>query len=317
MATARHTWSLILGHLVLWMLGVAGIILAGRQIGASAAAALQAQEAAAAATMAVQTVDGMLDGVIITDLRGRVNPTSTALPDDFGWDREVLGELATKLEVDRDGAKLLSGLTACLDQGYERDLECALLTKDRHEVPVLINASLITDPQGRPLGVIWVIRDITALRRAETALEAERRRLLSLLEELPAYVNLKGPDYSVKFANRFFRERFGDPGGRPCYRIMRGYDAPCEDCQIMTVLDTHEPQEREWTHRGERTYQTYDYPFADSDGSPLVLELGIDITERKQAEEILKEKTRTLELLCPYHYPPGIFGPEVQFHPGE
>ena len=295
MASASHTWSLILGHLMLWMLGVAGIILSGRQIGASAAAALQAQEAAAAATMAVQTVDGMLDGVIITDLRGRITHTNKALTDYFGWGRDVLGELATTLVADRDGPRLLTGLAACLEQGYERDLKCSLLTKDRHEVPVLINASLITDPQGRPLGVIGVIRDMTALRRAETALEAERRRLMSLLEELPAYVNLKAPDYSIKFANRFFRERFGDPGGRPCYQVMRGYDAPCEDCHVMTVLDTHEPQEREWTHRGGRTYHTYDYPFADSDGSPLVLELGIDVTDRKQAEEEILQLNEELE----------------------
>ena len=295
MASASHTWSLILGHLVLWMLGVAGIVLSGRQIGVSAAAALQAQEAAAAATMAVQTVDGMLDGVIITDLRGRITHTNKALTDYFGWGRDVLGELATSLVADRDGPRLLKGLAACLEQGYERDLECSLLTKDRHEVPVLINASLITDPQGQPLGVIGVIRDMTTLRRAETALEAERRRLLSLLEELPAYVNLKAPDYSIKFANRFFRERFGDPGGRPCYQVIRGYDAPCEDCQVMTVLDTHEPQEREWTHRDGRTYHAYDYPFPDSDGTPLVLELGIDVTDRKQAEEEIRQLNEELE----------------------
>jgi PAS domain S-box-containing protein len=302
-----HTWSLVMGHLVLWMLGVVGIILAGRKIGISAAEAMEAQEAAAAAAMAVQTVDGMLDGVILTDLRGRITHTNKALTEYFGWGREVLGELATKLMVARDGAKVLAGLAACLEQGFTRDLECGLLTKDRHEVPVLINASRITDPQGRPLGVIGVIRDITALRRAETALEAERRRLLSLLEELPAYVNLKGPDYSIKFANRFFRERFGDPGGRPCYQVMRGYDAPCEDCQVMQVFATHEPQEREWTHQGGRTYRTYDYPFADSDGSPLVLELGIDITERKQAEEILRDKTRTLEAFFAHTITPLVF----------
>jgi len=295
MPKSSHTLSLLLGHLVLWMLGVAGIILAGRQISASAATAMQAQEAAAAATMAVQTVDGMLDGVIITDLRGRITHINKALTDYFGWGREVLGELATKLVVDRDGARLLSGLTACLEQGYERDLECGLLTKDRQEVPVLINASRITDPQGHPLGVIGVIRDMTALRQAETALEAERRRLMSLLEELPAYVNLKAPDYSIKFANRFFRERFGDPSGWPCYQVMHGYNTPCEDCHVMMVLDTHEPQEREWTHRGERTYHTYDYPFADSDGSPLVLELGIDITERKKAEEEVLQLNEELE----------------------
>ena len=295
MAKSRHTWSLILGHVVLWMLGVVGIILSGRQISLSAAEAMEAQEAAAAATMAVQTVDGMLDGVIITDLRGRITHTNKALTEYFGWGREVLGELATKLVVDRDGAKILPGLTACLEQGYARDLSCDLLTKDRREVPVLINASLITDPQGRPLGVIWAIRDITALRRAEMAVETERRRLFSLLEELPAYVYLKAPDYSIKFANRFFRERIGDPGDRPCYQVLHGFHAPCKECQAMRVLVTHEPQEREWVHRSGRIYRSYVYPFADSDGSPLVLELGIDITERKKAEQEVLQLNEELE----------------------
>ena len=295
MTKSLHTWSLILGHVVLWMLGVVGIVLAGRQISVSAAEAMEAQKAAAAATMAVQTVDGMLDGVIITDLRGRITHTNKALTEYFGWGREVVGELAAELVVGRDGAKLLSGLSACLTRGYERDLECGLLTKDRREVPVLINASLITDPQGRPLGVIWAIRDITALRRAEAALETERRRLLSLLEELPAYVCLKAPDYSIKFANRFFRERIGDPGDRHCYQVLHGYTAPCKDCQAMQVLATHEPQEREWVHREGRTYRVYVYPFADSDGSPLVLELGIDITERKQAEKEVRQLNAELE----------------------
>jgi PAS domain S-box-containing protein len=307
MPNALHTWSLVLGHVVLWMLGVVGIVLAGRKISLSAAEAMAAQEAAAAATMAVQTVDGMLDGVIITDPRGRIVHTNKALTEYFGWGREVEGEPATKLAADRDAAKFLPALTTCLEQGYARDLEGNILTKDRREVPVLVNASLITDPQGRPLGVIWAIRDITALRQAEMALEAERRRLMSLLEELPAYVYLKAPDYSIKFANRFFRERFGDPGDRPCYEVLHGFTAPCESCRSMRVLETHEPQEREWTHRGGRTYRSHAYPFADSDSSPLILELGIDITDRKQAEEVLKEKTRTLEAFFAHAITPLVF----------
>ena len=302
-----HTWSLILGHLALWLVGVMGIILAARQIGANAAARIKAQEAAAAASTAVQTIDGMLDGVIITDLKGRITHTNKALTAYFGWGPEILGELATQLVVEQDGGKLLSGFTACVTQGYKRDLECHFLTKDRQEVPVLINASLITDPAGQPMGMIGVIRDITALRRAEAALETERRRLLSLLEELPAYVYLKAPDYSIKFANRFFRERFGDPGDRRCFQIMRDFDSPCPDCRAMQVLATQEPLEHEWVHASGRTYRTYVYPFADFDGSPLVLELGIDISERKQAEEVLKERTRTLEAFFAHAISPLVF----------
>jgi PAS domain S-box-containing protein len=307
MASTRHTWSLILGHLALWLLGVVGIVLGMRQLSTSAATAMQAQEAAAAAATAVQTVNGMLDGVIITDLRGRITHTNKALTDYFGWGRDVVGELATKLVVEADGHKVLSGLNACNDQGYKRDLECVLVTKDHREVPVLINASRITDRQGQPLGVIGVIRDVTALRRAEAAIEAERQRLLALLEELPAYVYLKDPDFSIKFANRLFRERFGDPNGRPCYEVMHGLSTPCEGCRVFEIITSPEPQESEWTHEGGRTYHTYAYPFADRDGSPLVLELGIDITARKQAEEILREKTRILEAFFVHSITPLVF----------
>jgi PAS domain S-box-containing protein len=295
MANIWHTWSLILGHLALWMMGVAGIMISMRQLGKSATATLKAQEAAAAAATAVQTVNGMLDGVIITDLRGRITHTNKALTDYFGWGPEVVGELATRLVVDTDAIKVLSGLKACQESGYKRDLECVLLTKDHAQVPVLINASLITDPEGQSLGIIAVIRDITALRRAEAALETERQRLLSLLEELPAYVYLKAQDFSITFANRLFREIFGDPNGRPCHEVMHGLPTPCEGCRVFEVITSPEPQEREWTHRGGRAYHAYVYPFADSDGSPLVLELGIDITERKQAEEEIRQLNEELE----------------------
>jgi PAS domain S-box-containing protein len=297
----------ILTHLGLWMLGVVGIVLGVGRVGGSAAAALKAQETAAAATMAVKIVDGMLDGVIITDLQGRITHTNKALTDYFGWGPEVLGKPATELAVDRDAAQVQASLADCLELGHKRDLECVFLSQNRQPVPVLINASRMADPQGRPLGISWIIRDITALHRAETALEAERRRLLSLLEELPAYVYLKAPDYSIKFANRFFRERFGEPGNQLCYQVLRGLNAPCRDCRAIQVLANHKPEEGEWVHIGARTYRTYIYPFADSDGTPLVLELGIDITERKRAEESLKERTRTLEAFFAHTITPLIF----------
>jgi len=39
----------------------------------------------------------------------------------------------------------------------------------------------------------------------------------------------------------------------------------------------------------EGTFGYYDFPFTDTDGSRLILEMGIDITERKKAEAALRE----------------------------
>jgi len=56
------------------------------------------------------------------------------------------------------------------------------------------------------------------------------------------------------------------------------------------------PHHWEWTGPDSRNYDIYDFPFTDADGSALILEMGIDITEKKQAERALKDINETLEL---------------------
>jgi PAS domain S-box-containing protein len=138
--------------------------------------------------------------------------------------------------------------------------------------------------------------EIARRRQTEAALAAERQRLYDVLEMLPVYVVLLTHDYGVPFANRTFRERFGESQGRRCYEYLFGRQEPCEFCQSYHVLKTGKPQEWEWTGPDNRDYQIFDFPFTDSDGSPLILEMGIDITERKQATKDLRLAHDNLEL---------------------
>ena len=138
--------------------------------------------------------------------------------------------------------------------------------------------------------------EIAKRRQTEAAREAERQRLYDVLEMLPVYVILLTPDYRVSFANRTFRENFGESGGRRCYEFLFGLQQPCQNCRAFLVLTTGKPQEWEWTGPNQRHYQVFDYPFTDSDGSPLILEMGLDITERQEAENALRLAHDHLEL---------------------
>ena len=57
------------------------------------------------------------------------------------------------------------------------------------------------------------------------------------------------------------------------------------------------PHHWEWTGPDGRNYDIYDFPFTDVDGSPLIMEVGLDITERKQAEKELEKHREHLEEL--------------------
>jgi PAS domain S-box-containing protein len=137
--------------------------------------------------------------------------------------------------------------------------------------------------------------EIIERTRAEEIGEAERHRFYDVLETLPAYVVLLSPDYSMPFANRFFRERFGESHGLRCYEYLFDRKEPCEGCETFRVMKTHAPHRWEWTGPDGRTYDVSDFPFTDTDGSTLIMEMGIDITERKRAEENLRSYMARLE----------------------
>jgi signal transduction histidine kinase/CheY-like chemotaxis protein len=152
--------------------------------------------------------------------------------------------------------------------------------------------------------LLRAIRYATERKKAETALEAERQKLYSLLNSLPAFVHLTAADQHIRFANRRFIEIFGEPEDKPCYAILRKRTEPCEDCRAPAVLKDGVPREFEWTSPlDSHTYEVYNYPFC-TDNDRLLLTLGIDITKRKQAEEAIKDREEQLTAI--YEHAPLI-----------
>jgi PAS domain S-box-containing protein len=125
--------------------------------------------------------------------------------------------------------------------------------------------------------------------------ESERKRFNDVLEILPAYIILLTPDYHVSYANRYFRERFGDSGGRRCFEFLFNRTEACEVCETYKSLNENRSLTWEWTGPDKRIYSIFDFPFSDSDGSPMIMEMGIDVTSLKEAQADLLKMNASLE----------------------
>ncbi|MFA5422314.1 MAG: PAS domain S-box protein, partial [Phycisphaerae bacterium] len=129
---------------------------------------------------------------------------------------------------------------------------------------------------------------------AENAARSERQKFNDVLETLPAYVCLLTPDYRMPFANRVFREWFGYESDKKCYEFLFNRTEPCEICETFKVFEDNKPHRWEWTGPNGRNYDIFDFPFEDTDGSQLILEMGIDVTERKRNEQLLERQAEEL-----------------------
>ncbi len=184
--------------------------------------------------------------------------------------------------------KAREGYQQVFREGFVRDYPLEIRHHAGGTTSVLYNASVYRDETGKVIGVFAAARDITKRLRAERALREERQRLYDLLETLPVYVALLSEDHHVPFTNRFFRERFGESQGRRCFEFLFQRTNPCENCKAYKVLSTHAPSRWEWTGPDGRNYDIYDFPFVDTDGSTMILEMGIDITERRKAQRAVE-----------------------------
>ncbi len=145
---------------------------------------------------------------------------------------------------------------------------------------------------GQPY-LLEVSREITARKAAEHRAQREREQLLSVLNMVPGYVATKGADYHVRFANDGYLDAFGEPGDRPCYEVQHGRSSPCPHCDLQRVIEEQQPSRWEATCRNGRSYRVYMYPFRSENDERVVLEMGIDVTDEKEAIRMVTDAGET------------------------
>ena len=143
--------------------------------------------------------------------------------------------------------------------------------------------------------------------KAEKPISVPKEILLNNLKEL---VSHEGRDMKILWANRIACERGGktidEIVGLQCYEVWAGRTEPCPDCPVLSAMKTGRSHEREVIDKDGNAWLIHGYPIRDSKGNITSgMEIALDITDRKKAENNLQKyrdhleelvQNRTLEL---------------------
>ena len=169
--------------------------------------------------------------------------------------------------------------------------EAKVLRKDGEKRDIEISGAVI-QYHGKP-AVIAIIRDVTDRKREERKQAKERRQLLSIFDSIDEVVYVSDPEtYEILFINEATRKLYGDIVGEKCHQALQHRTSPCPFCTNEIIFKKKPGRVHIWEFQNpvnDRWYRCMDKAIAWPDGRNVRYQMAIDITDRKRAEEALRE----------------------------
>ncbi|THF88193.1 PAS domain S-box protein [Deinococcus sp. KSM4-11] len=164
----------------------------------------------------------MQDAAAFTDEVGLIRRVNPALRAQFGVDgRTLIGQPLSVLHAD-------------LGLGTQESFQAMTtpyLRADGTEFAGEAQRSPVVDPEGRRLGLLEVVRDVSERVSAEQAVQAARRRYRGLLDAIPYIVRVSDPQGRVTFVNAPHQDVLGTDDLMTCLSAddQQAYAQLCED----------------------------------------------------------------------------------------
>jgi PAS domain S-box-containing protein len=242
-------------------------------------------------------VESSDDAILSKTLDGRILSWNVGAERLFGYSAaEVVGQPITLLiPTDRHGEEQM--ILARLREGKRIEhYETVRIDKQGRAIDVSLTASPIRDGSGRAYAVSSVVRDITARRQAQAALDASRERFRALANNARAAIFVKDLDGRYTIANPVTCEVLGQSGsivGRTDHELLPPEIADALRQRDLEVISSRRPIEVEEVIRragSERWFLSVKFPMIGNAGEPEgVCGVAIDITDRKLAEQALRQ----------------------------
>lgn len=255
-------------------------------------------------------IDLSPDAITLTDLEFNITEVNQQAIKMRGAKNanELIGKNGIEVIVPEDRQQAIENAQRTLQEGMISNFEYRLLRQDGSVYPAELSAALITDEKDNPFAFISIVRDITDRKRTEEALKESEQQFRVISERTMMGVCIL-QDEVIKYANQALSDIF--------------------ECTIEEMLNWKPNESAKVIHPEDRPFVTeqgrkkqlgeedivtnYSYRVVPRDGdikwvdnySKTIIYMGktadlvtlVDITERKKAEEALRDSKEKYQML--------------------
>ena len=256
-------------------------------------------------------VENASDAIFSRTLDGTILSWNAAAERMFGYSAsEAIGQSATMMLPPRDSARLVQNTEKLVRGEQVAPRETQRIAKDGRILDILTSLSPIKNSAGEVVGASVILRDISALKEAAAAVKESEERFRAAFDQAAVGMALRG----IEPRNT----RWMRVNQKLC--DILGY--PRDELLQLTTLDLTPPAERdiaidysERLMRGEMTSYSREKRYVRKDGRIIWVNITLsaiygpdgrpshaisvtqDISERKAAEQQLRDYTQRLRML--------------------
>ncbi|GAA5263448.1 PAS domain S-box protein [Methanocalculus sp. MC3] len=258
--------------------------------------------------------DNTADTIWIADLNLKIQYISPSVLKMRGYTpEEVMGQSLQEMltpgsfeSVQKQfAAEMALEATGKADPERTIHIEFEKYRKDGSTILVENAIRFLRDHDGQPTGIIGVSRDITERKEVEKLIKQSNDRLKTVINSIDAFIYIADMEtYEVLFQNEHGRNAWGNVEGAICWKsLQHGQDGPCPFCTNDKLLDKDGKPAGVYIWQFQNTvngrwYECRDVAIQWIDGRIVRMEIATDITERKEAEERIKESEEKYRLIA-------------------
>ena len=264
----------------------------------------QAEEALRESELRYRTlIERMNEGVTYVDHNDAILYVNQQFSEMTGYSREELtGRVASDLVLTADDKEIVARKNRLRLRGIADQYEVRLRSKGGDAMWVQVSGAPIFDASGTPIGSVGIHTDITARKRAEDALAAEKERLAVTLASIGDGVIATDTAGRIVMMNNVAEKLTGwkleEVQGQPLVEVLHAVDEKDRERlpnPVEAALEAGQPVVRSRQAilisrvEGERIIADSAAPIRDKDGNTVGVVLVIrDITEKRKMEEELR-----------------------------